>query len=92
MRCVHLIVYGRVQGVGFRYTSKMCADKLSIKGSVRNMLDGGVEIYAIAPDNAIALFLQEIIASPTRFGHVDHYQVKDLPLKLGEKWIDFKIL
>ena len=40
----HLNVYGRVQGVGFRYRAKRMADALELTGTVRNMEDGSVEL------------------------------------------------
>ena len=39
MKAVKIIVKGLVQGVGFRYTTKMLADELKIKGKVVNMPD-----------------------------------------------------
>lgn len=92
MRCVHIIVKGRVQGVGFRYTSKMCADRLGITGIVRNLYDGSVELYALGPATAMSHFLKEIADSPTRFGHVDHFSCQDLPLESGKNWKDFRVL
>lgn len=40
----HLIITGIVQGVSFRATTKHLADKLHIKGYVRNLDNGCVEI------------------------------------------------
>jgi acylphosphatase len=37
---------GRVQGVGFRYTTKTVAMGFEITGSVRNLPDGRVELVA----------------------------------------------
>lgn len=43
---LHAIVRGRVQGVGFRWIVSDLAGKLDLKGVVRNLSDGSVEIYA----------------------------------------------
>lgn len=40
----HIIFYGRVQGVGFRYHAKYGADMLGLSGWVRNLYDGSVEM------------------------------------------------
>jgi acylphosphatase len=39
----HVIVSGRVQGVFFRMETKRAADRLGVKGWVRNLKDGTVE-------------------------------------------------
>lgn len=46
MECVHLIVSGKVQGVFFRHNTKKKADELGLKGYVRNLPDGSVEVVA----------------------------------------------
>ncbi|MBO6523189.1 MAG: acylphosphatase [Balneolaceae bacterium] len=39
----HILIKGRVQGVGFRYFTKKHAANKGIKGWVRNLRDGRVE-------------------------------------------------
>ena len=46
MNRVHLIVHGRVQGVGFRYFVTREARALGLAGTVRNRADGTVEVEA----------------------------------------------
>ncbi|KAA9151131.1 acylphosphatase [Microbacterium lushaniae] len=43
MKRVHVIVRGDVQGVGYRYTARLEADRLGVSGWVRNRRDGRVE-------------------------------------------------
>ena len=40
-------VRGRVQGVGFRYFVEHSAQALGLRGWVRNVDDGSVEVYAL---------------------------------------------
>ena len=46
VRRVEIIVYGIVQGVFFRATTRDVAVKLGLRGTVRNLRDGSVEIIA----------------------------------------------
>ncbi len=41
---------GRVQGVGFRYTTKQIASGYEVTGTVKNLADGRVELQAVAAD------------------------------------------
>ena len=43
---VHILVTGRVQGVGFRYFTATRACTLGLTGTARNLAGGGVEITA----------------------------------------------
>lgn len=46
MVSLHILVDGRVQGVGFRYFVRDRADMLGVCGWVRNLYDGRVEALA----------------------------------------------
>jgi acylphosphatase len=51
----HIIFTGRVQGVGFRYTTYHIAKRYKLAGFVRNCPDGTVEMFAQGPaDDIIA--------------------------------------
>jgi acylphosphatase len=54
----HLIIRGRVQGVGFRDAMRLEAERLGVTGWVRNRRDGAVE--AVVAGSAEALV--EIVA------------------------------
>ena len=60
MRKVKMNVQGRVQGVGFRYMTKMVADQLGVTGTVKNEDDGSVTIEAIGNDDIIQKFIEEV--------------------------------
>ncbi|OJG26850.1 acylphosphatase [Enterococcus caccae] len=72
-------VQGRVQGVGFRYMTKMVADELNIRGTVRNEDDGSVAIEALGPNDTIDLFIQKVKASPSPAGRVTYVDIQDDP-------------
>lgn len=70
-----ITVSGRVQGVGFRYTTKLVADRLGVKGYVKNLDNGSVYIEAIAAPEIMDNFLKQIKASPSPSGRVTHMEV-----------------
>ena len=64
-RTVRIKISGTVQGVGFRHFTKRLADRMGVKGWVRNLRDGRVEAVAQFPDARIeTLFLQQLREGP----------------------------
>jgi len=57
-------IEGRVQGVAFRYHTRNEAVRLGIRGTVRNLPDGSVEIYADAAEETIRQFEFFLKSSP----------------------------
>ncbi|ACB53508.1 probable acylphosphatase [Crocosphaera subtropica ATCC 51142] len=56
--CVHVFISGKVQGVGYRYSTVQEAEKLGIRGWVRNLLDGRVEAMFEGTELLIEQMLQ----------------------------------
>ena len=50
MPAKQILYSGRVQGVGFRYSTKQIASGYDVIGTVRNLPDGRVELKAMAHD------------------------------------------
>jgi acylphosphatase len=61
----HLLIYGRVQGVGFRSNARRIAFKLGLKGWIRNRSDGRVEAVIEGPENMIRRFIKWSHKGPT---------------------------
>ena len=72
----HIIFYGRVQGVDFRYYSVYKARALGLTGWVRNLYDGTVEMEVQGKESEIdqlIIFLQN-----QRFILIEDMKVKKL--------------
>lgn len=57
-RTVHYT--GRVQGVGFRYTTQRTAGRFDVTGFVRNLPDGRVEMIAEGSPDELDRFQQAV--------------------------------
>lgn len=88
MRKVKMNVQGRVQGVGFRYMTKMVADQLGVTGTVKNEDDGSVTIEAIGNDDIIQEFIEEVKKSPSPSGRVQYVDVQEDPMIEERKKFD----
>jgi acylphosphatase len=70
-----ILILGRVQGVGFRYSARSAANSIGIKGFVRNMPDGSVYIEAEGTTQQLDDFISWCHSGPGRaiVKHVDVY-------------------
>ena len=59
-----LVIQGRVQGVGYRYSAKMEAESLSIRGSVQNLSNGSVVVTAQGEKEAMDKFVRWCYKGP----------------------------
>ncbi|RCK76540.1 MAG: Acylphosphate phosphohydrolase [Ignavibacteriae bacterium] len=71
----NIIVEGLVQGVGFRYFVYNRAVKLNLRGYVKNLLNGNVEIDVEGERSAIETLIAEVKVGP-RFAMVKNVIVK----------------
>jgi len=60
MTKVRIIVDGTVRGTGYRALVKHCASRRGIKGLVRNLEDGNVEIFCDGSKENIEQFMKDI--------------------------------
>ena len=75
-RRIHLHIYGRVQGVGYRQSAQSQATTLGVRGWVRNLPDGSVELAVEGADAAIQDFLSWCHHGP-RFAKVISVELSD---------------
>jgi acylphosphatase len=87
-RCRRRIIFeGRVQGVGFRYTTAAAARTCRINGYVRNCADGTVELLAEGSADAVERLLRSLGESFA--GHIERQFVEEL--ELPEQFDSFEI-
>ncbi len=51
---------GRVQGVGFRWTTLQVAREFDVSGTVKNLQDGRVHLVAEGEENEVTGFVDEL--------------------------------
>lgn len=61
---VHLLVSGRVQGVGFREFARRTAHHCGVGGWVRNLADGRVEVVVDGERPALDAFVTAVSGGP----------------------------
>ena len=86
---LHVIVKGRVQGVGFRYFVLARAQALGLQGWVQNLPNGSVEAHAEGAEEALTQWVKELRQGPP-LARVDEVRTDwDVP---EEKAEGFEIL
>ncbi|MDC0229930.1 acylphosphatase [Deltaproteobacteria bacterium] len=59
-----LVIEGKVQGIGYRYSAKIKAESLGIRGSVQNIRDGSVFVTAQGEKEAMDNFVRWCYKGP----------------------------
>jgi acylphosphatase len=84
----HLLIKGRVQGVGYRYFAQDAARALDIKGWVSNCPNGDVEADAEGPQLTIEEWIDQLRKGPP-IARVEEVQVTWLPV--ARQFSDFSV-
>lgn len=74
----HIVVHGRVQGVGFRYFVRDAALRLGLGGDVRNRPDSTVEIVVEGASAPVEALVREVSRGPA-LARVERLDVDDIP-------------
>ena len=72
-------IFGEVQGIGYRYFTREKAKEIGLKGHVKNINDGTVEVVAEGKEEDLKLLLESCKNGPNLA------RVK----KIDEKWGDY---
>ncbi len=86
-RHLQIRVYGKVQGVFFRASALGMAERLGLKGFVRNEPDGSVLIEVEGPEEPLKKFVEWCHQGPPS-AKVEDVKVTEQPLK---GFADFRI-
>lgn len=72
------LISGQVQGVGFRYFAQRSSATHQVRGYVKNLKDGRVEILAEGNPMAVEAFRHDLAAGPTysRVGEIEELVVE----------------
>jgi acylphosphatase len=81
----HLLVSGRVQGVGFRWFTRERARRRGLRGWVQNRPDGTVEVHVCGSEDILAGFLTELALGPDG-AHVS--EIADIAAVEGTESVD----
>jgi acylphosphatase len=73
MKRIKIKVYGLVQGVFFRYTTRKIARQLNLTGYVKNVSDGTVYIEAEGPEEKLYELLEFSKKGP-KYAQVDRVE------------------
>jgi acylphosphatase len=85
---VKIEVGGLVQGIGFRYFVQSTAKNYGLKGYVKNLYNGEVEIEAEGDDNILKQFVEEVKIGP-RFAHIKSFYIEYLDFQ--GKYSNFEV-
>lgn len=91
LRRVHFVFRGQVQGVGFRWNARNCANDLGLCGWIRNEWDGSVTMELQGNSERIARFLT-LFNQQYRHFQIDYVidEKEDIPLRQDES--EFKVI
>ena len=85
----HVLIRGRVQGVGFRAWTEVTALERGLQGWVRNRRDGAVEALFVGLDDAVLAMIDDCRAGPpgARVDFVDHREAApdEVALRRGDE-------
>lgn len=87
--CIIAWVYGRVQGVGFRYTTQHEAQRLELTGYAKNMDDGSVEVVACGESDRVEQLMKWLKAGGPSSARVE--RVLSEPHRPGDELKGFSI-
>lgn len=84
MKRIHILLSGKVQGVGFRYFCQYQATLKSVTGTVKNLDNGDVELEVQGTEINLEKFLNTILKG-NGFSKVLNFKTNSISLEENEK-------
>jgi len=81
-------ISGEVQGVGFRYFAQRSSARHQVRGYVRNLPDGRVEVWAEGSAKSVNEFRMDLAAGPA-YSNVTH--VEEIVVEPTGRYPTFRI-
>ena len=88
-KAVQLLISGQVQGVSFRFYTRLKAVELGVDGWVRNLMNGQVEAWAQGEGEIVDKLVRWCHQGPSS-ARVDEIKVEDQPLDPGLKGFEIR--
>ncbi|MFZ4793833.1 MAG: acylphosphatase [Blastocatellia bacterium] len=82
------IITGMVQGVGYRFFAMRVAARHQVRGTVRNLPDGRVEVVAEGDRDAMNEFKNELLTGPTGATVTD---IDEADITVTNRYHEFRI-
>jgi acylphosphatase len=76
--CKQIFVSGRVQGVFYRDSTRQQAEVLKLRGGVRNLRDGRVEVKVAGDEESVTSLIKWLKTGP-KLAKVSNIEVIDMP-------------
>ena len=83
----HLLIFGKVQGVGFRHWLYVIAIKRNIRGWVKNKITGEVEVLLIGNDKDVNNIIKQCERGPSS-SNVTQIRIQDYQQEYFKKSFD----
>lgn len=84
-------ISGKVQDVGFRFFTEQVANNMKLKGFVKNLNDGRVEIVAFFNTKEQIKKFENLLKNGNRYSNIENIEKKTLDEKYPFQFNNFKI-
>ncbi|MBB6031996.1 acylphosphatase [Borreliella spielmanii] len=84
-------ISGKVQGVGFRFFTEQIANNMKLKGFVKNLNDGRVEIVAFFNTKEQIKKFENLLKNGNKYSSIENIEKKTLDENYPFQFNKFKI-